>query len=157
MSYIYRKAGIEDIELLLSTRIKVLRAANELNNEVDMSLVEHQSREYYVHALEADEHAAYLIFDEDVFIGAGGVSFFRVMPTYHNPTGYRAYIMNMYTIPSYRRKGIAFRTLELLTEEARRKGITQVSLEATPMGRKLYEKYGFLKMEDEMKLSLTER
>lgn len=29
--------------------------------------------------------------------GAGGVSFFQVLPTYHNPSGKKAYIMNMYT------------------------------------------------------------
>ncbi len=28
-------------------------------------------------------------------IGAGGISYYRVMPTYHNPSGNKAYIMNM--------------------------------------------------------------
>ena len=41
----------------------------------------------------------------------GGVSFFEVMPTYNNPSGTKAYIMNMYTKPEYRRKGIAYKTL----------------------------------------------
>jgi ribosomal protein S18 acetylase RimI-like enzyme len=74
------------------------------------------------------------------------------MPTFHNPTGRKAYIMNMYTKPEYRRNGIAYKTLDLLIEEAKRKGITAISLEATDMGRPLYEKYGFVKMNDEMEL-----
>ena len=74
------------------------------------------------------------------------------MPTYHNPSGYKAYIMNMYTRPEYRRKGIAFRTLDLLVKESRKRGIESISLEATAMGRPLYEKYGFTKMNDEMEL-----
>ncbi len=61
--------------------------------------------------------------------------------------------MNMYTAPEYRRKGIAYRMLDLLVKEAQGKGISQISLEATEAGRLLYEKYGFVKMNDEMELS----
>lgn len=94
----------------------------------------------------------YLIFDENCFVGAGGVSFFQIMPTYHNPSGKKAYIMNMYTHPDYRRKGIAYKTLDKLICDAKCNGITSISLEATAMGRPLYEKYGFVKMNDEMEL-----
>ena len=93
-----------------------------------------------------------IVFDEDTFVGAGGISYFQVMPTYHNPTGKKAYIMNMYTNPHYRRQGIAYKTLELLVADARERGVTAISLEATDMGRSLYEKYGFIKMNDEMEL-----
>lgn len=153
MDYIYKRAGLEDIELLVRTRLEVLRAANCLGADTDMSLVERQSREYYEEALQADTHAAYLVFDKERFVGAGGVSFFRVMPTYHNPTGWKAYIMNMYTCMDYRRRGIAYHTLELLVEEAEKRGVKHISLEATDMGRPLYERYGFVKMDHEMELS----
>ena len=130
----------------------MLRAANQLSGAVDMSLVEQQSREYYQEALASGNHVGYLVFDGDLFIGAGGVSFFRVMPTFHNPTGWKAYIMNMYTNPAYRRRGIAYHMLELLVQEAGKRKVSFISLEATQMGRPLYERYGFVKMEDEMVL-----
>ena len=119
---------------------------------MDMSLVEKESYEYYKNALETGEHIAYLVYDNETFIGAGGVSFYQVMPTYHNPTGKKAYIMNMYTAPAYRRQGIAFHTLDLLVKVIRKQGVSQITLEATEMGRPLYEKYGFVKMEDAMEL-----
>ena len=134
-NYKYKKATIADIDELVRTRIIVLRAANKLSNDMDMSLVEKESYEYYKNALETGEHIAYLVYDNETFIGDGGVSFYQVMPTYHNPTGKKAYIMNMYTAPAYRRQGVS-----------------QITLEATDMGRPLYEKYGFVKMEDEMEL-----
>ena len=151
-NYEYKKATIADIDELVRTRIIVLRAANKLSNDVDMSLVEKESYEYYKSALETGEHIAYLVYDNETFIGTGGVSFYKVMPTYHNPTGKKAYIMNMYTAPAYRRQGIAFHTLDLLVKDAREQGISQIALEAKDMGRPLYEKYGFVKMEDEMEL-----
>jgi len=151
-NYKYKKATIADIDELVKTRIIVLRAANKLSNDVDMSLVEKESYEYYKSALEIGEHIAYLVYDNENFIGAGGVSFYKVMPTYHNPTGKKAYIMNMYTASEYRRQGIAFHTLDLLVKDVRKQGVSQITLEATEMGRPLYEKYGFVKMEDEMEL-----
>ena len=150
--YEYKKATIENINELVRTRIIVLRAANKLSDDVDMSLVEKESYEYYKRTLENGEHIAHLVYDNEIFIGAGGVSFYQVMPTYHNPTGKKAYIMNMYTASEYRRQGIAFHTLDLLVKNARKQGISQITLEATEMGRPLYEKYGFVKMENEMEL-----
>ncbi len=148
----YKKAALEDIDELVRTRIIVLRAANRLSEDVDMSLVEKESFAYYKHALESGEHIAYLVYDNGTFVGAGGVSFYQVMPIYHNTTGKKAYIMNMYTAPEYRRQGIAFHTLDLLVKDAKEQGVTQIALEATDMGRPLYERYGFVKMEDEMEL-----
>lgn len=86
-NYEYKKATISDIDELVRTRIIVLRTANKLSNDVAMSLVEKESYEYYKNALETGEHIAYLVYDNGKFIGAGGVSFYQVMPTYHNPTG----------------------------------------------------------------------
>ncbi len=60
--------------------------------------------------------------------------------------------MNMYTKPEYRRKGIAIKILDILVKESNNKGITAISLEATDKGRPLYEKYGFVKMNNEMEL-----
>ena len=151
-NYEYKKATIADIDELVRTRIIVLRTANKLSDDVDMSLVEKESYEYYMSALETGGYIAYLVYDNGIFIGAGGVSFYQVMPTYHNPTGKKAYIMNMYTASEYRRQGIAFHTLDLLVKDVRKQGVLQITLEATEMGRPLYEKYGFVKMEDEMEL-----
>ena len=40
----FRRATIEDLDMLVATRIEVLRAANKLGSEADMSEVEQQSR-----------------------------------------------------------------------------------------------------------------
>ena len=150
--FVYKRATMEDIDELVRTRIIVLRAANKLPDDEDMFVVEKESYAYYRRALETGEHIAYLVYDNGAFVGAGGVSFYQVMPTYHNPTGKKAYIMNMYAAPEYRRQGIAIHTLDLLVKDVRKQGVLQIALETTEMGRPLYEKYGFLKIEDEMEL-----
>ncbi|MDE6620571.1 MAG: GNAT family N-acetyltransferase [Lachnospiraceae bacterium] len=151
-TYEYKKAGLQQIDELVRTRIIVLRAANQLSDAVDLSQVERESYAYYERALVTGEHIAYLAYDKERFVGAGGISFYQVMPTCHNPSGKKAYIMNMYTAPEYRRQGIAYQMLDLLTAEAKKQGILQIGLEATKMGRPLYEKYGFVPAKDEMEL-----
>lgn len=148
----FEKAGREQMEELVKTRIQVLRAANQLSAAANMGQTEQESRSYYEKSLRDGSHVAYLVYERDRIIGTGGISFYQVMPTYHNPTGMKAYIMNMYTDPEYRRKGIAMKTLDLLVQEARERGIHFIALEATSMGRPLYERYGFCRMEDEMYL-----
>lgn len=152
MNITYKQANLDDIELLVKSRIIVLREANHLDDSADMSEVKAQSYDYYRKAILNGECIVYLVFDDDKLVGCGGVSFFRVMPTCHNPTGKKAYLMNIYTSPEYRRKGIAYKTLDLLIKATREKGINHITLESTAMGRPMYEKYGFTKMNDEMEL-----
>ncbi len=76
MNLICKKATIEDIKLLTKSRIEVLKAANRLSDDVDMEEVETQSYDYYKKALSDGSHTAYLVFDGNRFIGAGGISYY---------------------------------------------------------------------------------
>lgn len=87
MNLTYKRATLNDIDILTKTRIEVLREANQLSGDTDMSGVERQSYNYYQKALCDGSHIAYLVFDGARFVGAGAVSFYQVMPTYHNPSG----------------------------------------------------------------------
>ena len=51
--------------------------------------------------------------------------------------------MNVYTKEEYRRQGIARKMVEILIDNAKRKGVTEISLDATESGRPLYESLGF--------------
>ena len=67
MNLTYKRATIEDIDILTETRIEVLRAANKLSDDIDMSEVEKQSYGYYKKALCNGTHIAYLIYNEYVY------------------------------------------------------------------------------------------
>lgn len=65
------------------------------------------------------------------------LSFYQVMPARNNLSGRKAYIMNMYTAPEYRRRGVAFYTPDLPVKAAMERGAGQIGLEAAEMGRPL--------------------
>lgn len=64
------------------------------------------------------------------------------------------HIMNLYTDPKYRKQGIATKILDIIKEVNSRK-IKIITLEATDMGKPLYEKYGFKHLKDEMEYEIT--
>lgn len=148
-----RMAQPTDIKLLTKLRIEVLRAANQLPEDVDLSNVETETQSYYEYHFVGDQHITLLAYFDDTLAGCGSICFNTRMPTYHNPSGRHAYIMNMYTHPQYRRKGIAYNILDQLVHEAYHYGYRNISLEATPQGRPLYEKYGFVPLQEEMILA----
>lgn len=145
-----RKVGADQLEELTELRIKVLRAANKLSGSADLSAVEKSSREYFRRGFETDSFSVYFAYEGERVVGCGGVSFYEVMPTCDYPDGSSAYIMNMYTDPEFRRRGIAYAILDVLISECRARKVGRITLEATDMGRPLYEKYGFVKLEHEM-------
>jgi GNAT superfamily N-acetyltransferase len=55
----------------------------------------------------------------------------------------RGYLLNVYTDPAYRGKGIAKCLVKKAMEEAVRRKISVVTLHASKMGRPVYEKLGF--------------
>ena len=140
---LYKKATVEDIEDLVSSRIQVLRTVFHIDEAENMAEIGEASFQYYAKALSDGSHTAYLVYVGDQVIGTGGICYDRVMPMPYNHSGNRGYIMNMYTDKAYRGRGIAGKVLELLLADARERGIFRVSLSATEQGRPVYERYGF--------------
>ena len=149
---IFRRAEEKDIPLLIRSRLNLLRSANGLSMETDLSNVTQQLKTYYSQGLEENRPVAILAFDDSIFVGTGGICYYRVLPTYHNPTGWKAYIINMYTEDAYRGKGVATKILDLLVTDSLARGIKFITLEATKLGRPIYERYGFVDMPSEMQL-----
>lgn len=76
------------------------------------------------------------------------------MPTFEHPTGKRAHLMNVYVRAAARRRGIGTAMVARLIEEARSRGATEISLDATEDGRALYESLGFRESGEAMRLVL---
>ena len=68
----------------------------------------------------------------------------HIMPTFDHPTGNRAHLMNVYTMKEWQRHSIAMRMVSMLIDEAWKRGVTEISLDATEEGRALYTKLGFV-------------
>jgi GNAT superfamily N-acetyltransferase len=102
-----------------------------------------QNRDYFREKLPTGEFVAFLAETGGVIVGTGGIVVYRAPPTQGNPTGIEGYVMNMYTVPSYRGRGIATRLLDHLVEHVRDLGGRRAWLRASDSGRPVYHRYGF--------------
>lgn len=144
------KAAAADLDKAIDSRIEMIKVVNGLSEETefDKEFLD-ATREY----LNSPNQTTLLAVDREV-IGCATICYIHVLPTFDHPNGKRAHIMNVYTRSNYRRQGIALKMMEMLIEEAKQKGITEISLDATKPGRPLYEKCGFMATEEGMVLNL---
>lgn len=137
----YIKTTKDDMELLMKVRLEMLREVNHLPDEYvyDEVLVK-ERRKYF----EEGEQSTVLAFDGQEVVGCASLSYIWIMPSFFPPTGKRAHLMNVYTRKDHRRMGISKKMVETLINEAKEYGVTEISLDATEMGRPLYEVLGFV-------------
>lgn len=85
-------------------------------------------------------------------VGCGGLVAVQKPPSPGNHSGREAYIMNLYTVPEWRGRGVAARIFAALVAEARAAGAELLRLHATEDGRSIYARAGFRATETEMVL-----
>lgn len=147
----YRIATKDDIDILMTVRLEMLRKVNDLSEDYQFSkeLIE-KSRNYFADG----NQTTVLAIQDGIAVGCASISYIEIMPTFSHPTGKRAHIMNVYTKADYRRKGIARKLVQMLIDEAEEKGVTEISLDATDLGKALYESLGFCKSDECMVMNL---
>ncbi|MBD5462037.1 MAG: GNAT family N-acetyltransferase [Lachnospiraceae bacterium] len=148
----YRIATKEDIDMLMSIRLEMLRKVNELLDDFVFSdeLIAN-SRRYF---LEGNQTTS-IALKKGKAVACASMSYIEMMPTFLHPTGNRAHLMNVYTNTDYRRRGVACRLVQILIDEAKGKGVTEISLDATDLGRPLYETLGFCASDECMVMNLV--
>ncbi len=137
----YKTASSDDIELLMSSRLEMLKVVNNLPADYVYaeSFIE-ASRKFF---LEGNQ-TTILAMDGEKVIGCASMVYVIFMPTFSHPTGKRAHLMNVYTNQNYRRQGIGVKMVQSLIDEAKSRGCTEIGLDATQAGKPLYEKLGFI-------------
>lgn len=149
----YRVTDANDIDMLMDVRLSMLRIVNDLPVDYifDDELVV-SSRRYF---LEGDQTTVVAV-DDGRCVACASMSYIEIMPTFSHSSGKRAHLMNVYTEKDYRRRGIARQLVNMLIEDARVHGATEISLDATESGRPLYESMGFKASEECMVIDIQQ-
>ena len=149
----YRVTDANDIDMLMDVRLSMFKIVNDLPADYifDDELVV-SSRRYF---LEGDQTTVVAV-DDGRCVACASMSYIEIMPTFSHPSGKRAHLMNVYTEEHYRRRGIARQLVNMLIEDARVHGATEVSLDATESGRPLYESVGFKASEECMVIDIQQ-
>lgn len=104
--------------------------------------------------LRTADQVTLLAMEDEKAVACATLCFRRCIPTPGHPTGMRAHLMNVYTAPAYRRRGLARRLLATLQAMAAGRGVTEITLDATDEGRRLYESMGYRASDEAMYLDI---
>lgn len=153
--YIIRSATPDDIDVLIDLRLTMFRAMG-FGDEAMLHRVGEACRDYFGQHLPTGQFRAWIAEAESKVVASIGLARHSIPPSPRNLVGLEGYLMNLVTLPGWRRQGIARALLTHVVEVLREEGIPVVSLHATADGRQLYENLGFAILEDgpEMVLKL---
>lgn len=141
----YRRANINDIEFLVDYRVRFL---NELYNhpeDDETEILRKALRQYFSEAIPSNNFIAWLAEYNGKIIGTSGMVVWQMPARYRGlESGRLGYILNLYTVPEARRKGICTRLVNELIKEARSLGLKYLYLHSSEEARNIYRKAGFV-------------
>jgi GNAT superfamily N-acetyltransferase len=147
-----RTAKLADMPALIRHRRRMFEDMGE-GDVATLDAMCKGAEEYFAKALKDGSYRGWLAEEEGRIIGGGGIviSPWPASPLDAQPR--RAMILNIYTEPEYRRRGIARRLMQVILDWLRQEEFSTVALHASNEGRALYESLGF-QPTNEMRLKL---
>jgi GNAT superfamily N-acetyltransferase len=140
---IIREARPSDIDLLTEMRMALLREMGNIASDADAAALAGAVRNYFMEKLPGGRFLAWLAGTDGLVVGTSGLVHLEKPPLVGNLSGREGYVMNMYTLPAWRRKGIAGALLDTVIGYERGSGVKRIWLHATPPGETVYRKAGF--------------
>jgi GNAT superfamily N-acetyltransferase len=138
-----REATLDDLPLVLRHRRGMFFDMG-FREEAELQAMENASRPFFAEGLCNGTYVGFFAIDEDGrVIAGGGVVLLAYQPHPKDPRPRRPFVVNMYTEPEHRRRGLARRLVLVMIEWARREGYPSLFLHASTEGRPLYEHLGF--------------
>ena len=136
------KAGTGDIEALVKMRLSYLVEDNGSLDAQDFAAIKKELPGYFQAHLGKDLFV-YVIRDRQNIVSCAFLLIVEkpMSPAFIN--GRTGMVLNVYTCPSYRRKGCAKKIMEALLAEAKKMKISVIELKATEEGYPLYRSVGF--------------
>ena len=145
-----RTATAADVDSLVHLR-RMMFEAMGYADRAQLSASDAATAAYFARAIPAGQFHGWLAVDANGQpVASGGAVIDQHPPGPGNLSGQVGYLMNLVTLPHYRRRGIARRIMQVMLAWLADQGIQNVALHATEMGRPLYEELGF-KASNEMR------
>ncbi len=150
-----RLATVADIPAINALRTEML---NELRahrgSSESAENLEAGNAEYLARAIPSGQFAGWLAQEDGQPVGMSGCFYFERPPMERPGAVLEGRIVNVYTRPGWRGRGIGGALTRAAVEHARSRGARRVRLGAAPDGRGVYARLGFQPVTTEMELRL---
>ena len=140
---IIRRVEGSDVPLMTAARIGYLAEMQGERSDAYKKELHQILETFFLQSMQEGSFFALMAEYEGNAVSYGGMILKKIPGDFNQSSYLEGDILNMYTLPEYRRKGISSRILEELLREARRMGVSKVALHCSKEGEPLYRKYGF--------------
>lgn len=138
-----RKATLKDLETLVHQR-RAMWIDLGVTGEARHDAADRRYRRWARARLRNKQLVAWLVESRDQRIAGGGCVWLQpVQPSPRKPGMFQPYLLSMYTDPAFRRRGVASMVVQAAIDWCKDQGFPRLTLHASTMGRKVYEKIGF--------------
>ena len=139
-----RRATLADAELITEHR-HLMFADNKLATEARYAEMDRNFLPWVRERLADGRYVGLLLEDPATqqVVAAAGIFYKDFPPHFLDPEPCRAYLLNFYTAPEARGRGLATQLLQHAVEECRQANVQVITLHASKFGKPIYERSGF--------------
>ncbi len=150
-----RLATVADIPVVNALRTEMLNELRAHRGSSDPAQdLEASNAEYLARAIPSGQYAGWLAEEDGEPVGIAGCFYFERPPMERPGAVLEGRIVNVYTRPAWRGRGVGSALTRAAIEHARARGARRVRLGAAPDGRGVYARLGFQPVANEMELRL---
>ncbi len=143
-----RKATENDIPELVRQR-RLMFEAMGFKDCQRLQMMEQSSEKFFTENISCNRFQGWIaVTKTGEIVGNAGIIIDKHPPGPTNLTGNVAYIFNLYTLPEFRRQGIAKKIMQKILEWIKKAEIIIVTLYASEEGENLYKSLGFTLSEE---------
>jgi GNAT superfamily N-acetyltransferase len=152
---VYRKMDINDLDLFIKLRLDFLmELVKDIDNKIVVKIKE-SLKNYFVKNLPENKFIGIICEYNNNVISTAFLSINEKAANPYFINGNVGTLLNVYTYPEYRRNGLSTKIMEIIIAEAKEYNLSEIDLEATNDGEKIYRRFGFKEPENKyMKLKL---
>ena len=140
---IIRKVEADDIPAMTAARLNYLTEMQGQRTEAYLQELQQNLQTFFMQTMQEGSFFALLAEYEGSAVSYGGMVLKKIPGDLNQSSYLEGDILNMYTLPEFRRKGISSQILKQLMEEAKTMGVSKVALHCSKDGEPLYRKFGF--------------
>src|SRR5690349_5850186 len=134
-----RLATAEDIPIILRQRRLMFEEISD-HDPAKLDAMTASYKEWLGELLASGKYVGWFVVNDAEEVVAGvGMWVQQLMPNPYEASGYRGHVVNVFTEPEYRHRGLARQLMVTLLDWAKAHGITSMTLNASVYGRSLYE------------------
>ncbi|MEG0011829.1 MAG: GNAT family N-acetyltransferase [Muribaculaceae bacterium] len=134
---------LDDIYALVVNRVEYLKELQGDMTDEYQELLKNDLHSFITSAMHDGAMRVYTVTYKREPVSFGIMLFKRIPGDRNNCSFLEADIMNMYTLPKYRKCGLSSMLLDVMIEKARHIGVVKLSLHTSKAGEKMYRNHGF--------------